>query len=312
MPSRKRRKVSALKVQQIETIFMRQTVGQQPQALGKGRMVALYVINTFSNMDLTANNVDVMVGGENGQPEQILPGAVSSLIYARDLENVYARAANPSPVVITLGSDPSLRGTYTFRGIFNGRPYYNLDGADDNPIVSAISFDGASWVVYSAAGFGIYTSNNSPAIPSLADWSGTGTAEVLQIILDVPLTVTAGTCTATIQAAGFNGNAPLVVIFAVANGDNATDVAAKAVIALNANAVFAAFFSAAPAGRRVNITFDTIAANDTTALLTINEETATGLNPTESVIETPGVADAVFTTVDGVDVTIKLFRKTER
>lgn len=107
--------IDALGIGGLETVFMRRTVGQQPQALGKGAIVAVYVINTLNNMDLTANATEVMIGGENGQPEQLLPGQQSTLTYAIDLEHVYARVRNtlddsdPPEIVLAADVDVTLK-----------------------------------------------------------------------------------------------------------------------------------------------------------------------------------------------------------
>lgn len=107
--------IDALQIGGLETVFMRHNVGQQPQALGKGAIVAVYVINNLNNLDLTANNVEVMLGGENGQPEQLLPGQSSTLTYATDLEHVYARVRNtlsdddPPEIVLADNVDVTLK-----------------------------------------------------------------------------------------------------------------------------------------------------------------------------------------------------------
>jgi len=75
----------------LETQLIRATIGVQPRALGKGAIVAVVVVNTLNNMDSTNNATEIMVGNATGQPYQMLPGQESPLIYASDLDDVYAR-----------------------------------------------------------------------------------------------------------------------------------------------------------------------------------------------------------------------------
>lgn len=65
------------------------------------------------------------------------------------------------PAIVTGGSQP---GTYTQRGTANGKPYYNLEGHDDNPDSWALSWNPATspavegWTIVSSGGDPAYTS----------------------------------------------------------------------------------------------------------------------------------------------------------
>lgn len=75
----------------LTTVFDRAKVRVQASALGKGKIVAVIVQNTFNNMDNTANNQEIMVGSATAQVYQMVPGQESPLIYATDLDQVWAR-----------------------------------------------------------------------------------------------------------------------------------------------------------------------------------------------------------------------------
>lgn len=75
----------------LETVFMRCNAPVQARALGKGTIVAVVIQNTFNLMDGTPNNSEIMVGTDNAQTYQMLPGQESPVIYAHDLADIWIR-----------------------------------------------------------------------------------------------------------------------------------------------------------------------------------------------------------------------------
>lgn len=73
--------------------FSRVLIGLRETALGKGQMVGVIIVNPLRNIDdtLSPNALTVMYGDGNGQILELLPGASSPIVYAKDLEKVYAR-----------------------------------------------------------------------------------------------------------------------------------------------------------------------------------------------------------------------------
>lgn len=117
-------------------------------------------------------------------------------------------------------------------------------------------------------------------------------------------TVTAaGNAKATITAAGLTGS-PLVITFAVANGDTAAQWAAKARAAIAANAAVSALFEVSGTTTAIILTrkptasyqvgtqtLDVFAANDATLNIALDNDTSTGITPAASSADTTaGVA----------------------
>lgn len=69
--------------------------------------------------------------------------------------------------VVAGAGTTAANGTYTYRNFRNGKPYYNLAGEDDDPTVSAISWDSndSLWYIYNAASSKLYASITNSAFP---------------------------------------------------------------------------------------------------------------------------------------------------
>lgn len=96
--------------------------------------------------------------------------------------------------------------------------------------------------------------------------------------------------------AGLLDGTPLVIRFAVLNGDTAAQVATKAIAAIAANAGAAAFFSTAgSAGAAIDLEVIEVDTNDSTMSAAIDNDTCTGLTPATSVNVTAGVVGCRLT-----------------
>lgn len=76
------------------------------------------------------------------------------------------------PASNTLIADAGLteiNGTYTPRGIANGKTYYNLTGQPDNAAFSAIAWDGVQWSITTNHGDVVYFDDEDVVHP----WDGT-------------------------------------------------------------------------------------------------------------------------------------------
>jgi hypothetical protein len=52
-----------------------------------------------------------------------------------------------SSALVSGAGDGHVNGLYTPRGSFNGRAYFNLEGADDDPQLSSIFWSGSEWII---------------------------------------------------------------------------------------------------------------------------------------------------------------------
>lgn len=74
-------------------------------------------------------------------------------------------------VVVTGAGTAEVNGTYTQRGTFNDKPYYNLANSVSNHTVSSIYFDGPNWLVQDSGGNALYHSDGIYEYPWLvATW----------------------------------------------------------------------------------------------------------------------------------------------
>jgi hypothetical protein len=114
-----------------------------------------------------------------------------------------------------------------------------------------------------------------------------GTQEVITL-------TAAGTVGATGNAkltvvAGNMQESPRIVIFGVTSGDTPTVWAGKARTALTNDPVVSDFWIVGGAGTSITLTARHTAPNDTTALLSVTNDTSTGITPASSTITTPGL-----------------------
>lgn len=90
------------------------------------------------------------------------------------IDDTFIAKTNPS-VVVTGAGTAAANGTYTYRGQFNGKPYYNLEGHGDNTNEFAVANSGALWqiIVPDTAEpptfFAIYETTGNADFP----WEGT-------------------------------------------------------------------------------------------------------------------------------------------
>jgi hypothetical protein len=95
-----------------------------------------------------------MLGNKKTTAAQIaanLAGAVNLLDTVPALDPGVKLIAVQNAVEVTLAGTAAVRGTYTYRGESNNKPYYNLVGEDDAPLVNSLVNEGASWAIYGGA-----------------------------------------------------------------------------------------------------------------------------------------------------------------
>ncbi len=87
----------------------------------------------------------------------------------------YLQVQSQSSVIVNAGGTPQADGIYTYRGIYDGKPYYTLQGEESNQTVSAISWNPSSeWHIYNALGTNTYyISTSNTDYP----WEATFTAD---------------------------------------------------------------------------------------------------------------------------------------
>ena len=118
------------------------------------------------------------------------------------------------------------------------------------------------------------------AVPSMVTAAAAPTSGVAQVE-STPIVgaITGdGNATFTITGAGITGS-PVAVSVAVLNGDAIATTAAKAVVAVNANAAIAALYTASSVGATFSLTAKKSAANDATLNIAYTNGTCTGLTP---------------------------------
>ena len=120
---------------------------------------------------------------------------------------------------------------------------------------------------------------------------GTNQIETAVVVIT---TITAGNSNWILTAAGMTGSA-ITTVVALANGDSASQVAAKAATGMNLDANITALFSVVADGVNVVITRKVAAANDTTLNLVYADDTSGGLTDDSSSNNT--LAGAVLATV---------------
>lgn len=74
-----------------------------------------------------------------------------------------------SSVNVTAAGTSTVNGIYTYRGLNNGKPYYNLDGSNTSTTLAAIVWSGSAWNMLSSGGVTRYTSSSTLDYP----WEGT-------------------------------------------------------------------------------------------------------------------------------------------
>jgi len=75
--------------------------------------------------------------------------------------------AGPSSVLVSGAGSSSINGTYTERGTYNGKPYYNIIGEPDDFSNLAIFFDGLVWKIRDETQTNRYISEENVAFPWL-------------------------------------------------------------------------------------------------------------------------------------------------
>ena len=66
-----------------------------------------------------------------------------------DIYNAVSGDIANSAVVVSGSGSTVVNGTYTYRGQYSGKPYYNLQGYSDNIFLYSIYWDGNSWAIIS-------------------------------------------------------------------------------------------------------------------------------------------------------------------
>ena len=95
-----------------------------------------------------------------------------------------------SSVVVTEAGTTAVNGVYTYRGINNGKPYYNLDGSNTSTTLAVIVWSGSAWNMISSGGVTRYTSSSSVDYPWDATWSvSAGALPVPTVAEDTTITV---------------------------------------------------------------------------------------------------------------------------
>lgn len=76
-----------------------------------------------------------------------MPGVTITLCKVPEYENA----------IVTDAGSPETLGEYTYRGMHGGKPYRNLIGASDNPVVSALSAYNDTFLLWMANGDSAYS-----------------------------------------------------------------------------------------------------------------------------------------------------------
>lgn len=77
----------------------------------------------------------------------------------------YQEVIMPSGVLVSSGG--ACNGTYSYRGIDTGKPYYNLIGSPDSLTIDAIYWNGTFWNINDTDGLTVYVSSEDVAYPWL-------------------------------------------------------------------------------------------------------------------------------------------------
>jgi hypothetical protein len=72
-------------------------------------------------------------------------------------------------VIVSGAGTRAVNGTYTYRGIYGVKGYYNLVGEPDATDTSSISYDGGIWWIYDVNSFTNYESNEDVEFPWLVE-----------------------------------------------------------------------------------------------------------------------------------------------
>ena len=92
----------------------------------------------------------------------------------------------PSSVLVS-GAGSEVNGIYTYRGEFDGKPYYNLAGAPNSTDTNAIVWNTINWVIFSENGDGYYNSTENVEYPWLAgSWSVSDGNSPVPVVTEVP------------------------------------------------------------------------------------------------------------------------------
>jgi len=82
----------------------------------------------------------------------------------------YFQSPPQSAVLVEDAGTPSANGTYTYRGLQAGYPYYNLLGESDSTTLFAIVNDGAQWLLTNGSGTTQYVSAGQADYPFEETW----------------------------------------------------------------------------------------------------------------------------------------------
>jgi hypothetical protein len=80
-----------------------------------------------------------------------------------------AETGGNSSVAVSDAGSSEVNGTYTYRGEEGGKPYYNLVGEAESPVLSAISWSGSNWVVFDSDQNPFYISNEDVEFPWMVE-----------------------------------------------------------------------------------------------------------------------------------------------
>jgi hypothetical protein len=92
-----------------------------------------------------------------------------------------------SSVSVSGAGSSEVNGTYTYRGDYNSKGYYNLVGEDDNTTTNAIGWSGSNWFINDSVADTFYESNEDVEFPWLVtSWSITEGANPAPTVTEIP------------------------------------------------------------------------------------------------------------------------------
>jgi len=101
---------------------------------------------------------------------------VYPLLASFQVDPEYFQSPPQSAVLVEDAGTPSTNGTYTYRGLQAGYPYYNLLGESDSTTLFAIVNDGAQWLLTNGSGTTQYVSAGQADYPFEETWEVSGGA----------------------------------------------------------------------------------------------------------------------------------------
>jgi hypothetical protein len=113
-----------------------------------------------------------------------------SKIISEPIKNGNKRLSNymPSNVLVSDAGNELVNGTYTYRGINAGKPYYNLEGLPDNPNQGAITWTGFWYITTPAGNPGYFSMENVEYPWQVVTWVATP-ASATPTVTEIALTV---------------------------------------------------------------------------------------------------------------------------